>query len=181
MPRDGKLLAGMNGLALTALSEAAGSRPEYLVPAQKVYRFLTRRVATDAGLRKGLANATSLGPAELEDYAYVIEGLNEYGQASGRREAQDWARRLARAAWRDFHREGLWLREVRPLLAGQSGEIMLSDGALPSPSATLIRFSRRSGDPVLNKRAQESLSRALEIVERDPLGYPGSVTALAGY
>jgi uncharacterized protein len=219
MPRDSKLLAGMNGLALTALSEAGRGRSEYLASAQKLYRFLTRRVILDGALRKGQAQGVSLGQAELEDYAYVIEGLSAYTQASGgvsreqclprqaggatgresppaadsgrphacngqtggRHEAQDWARRLARVAWRDFYRDRLWLRDARPLLAGQSGEVMLSDGSLPSPSAILIRFSQHSGDPALSALARDSLARALQIVERDPLDYPGAVMALAGY
>jgi uncharacterized protein YyaL (SSP411 family) len=117
--------------------------------------------------------------AELEDYAYVVQGLVDHAEATGNAASRAQAIRLARVAWRDFWRERGWLREARPLLATVSPEPALADGALYSPSAVLIGASLRLGDAELAKRARTSLAWQIPAMAADPYAFPTQASLLA--
>lgn len=76
--RDDKVLAGWNGLVLSALSQAARivGDPRYQEAAQTLAAFLLSVMRQpDGGLWRCHANVGSAIPGTLEDYAYVTLGL----------------------------------------------------------------------------------------------------------
>ncbi|NTV96111.1 MAG: thioredoxin domain-containing protein, partial [Thiobacillus sp.] len=125
LPRDGKLNAGLNGLALSAFSLAGKGVPRFERAAHRLYRFIAGRLVADGRLAKALAGGRRFPDAELDDYAYVVRGLLDYGRAFGDADARDLAGVLARRAWQAFFTDRGWRREARPLLATARPEAAL--------------------------------------------------------
>jgi len=179
LPKDDKLNAGLNGLALSAFSQASRLDPGYRREADRLQHFLLTRLARDGRLVKAMAHGQVLPDAELEDYAYVVQGLLDHADATGNAQSRERARQLAQTAWRLFwHAEG-WKREAQPLLATLQAEPVLDDGALYSPSDVLILASLRVQDPVLNQQARRAARWRLPAMEQDPYAYPTRVRVLA--
>jgi uncharacterized protein YyaL (SSP411 family) len=87
LPKDDKLNAGLNGLALSAFSQAIQINPGQRDPihrqrADRLQLFLLTRLVRDGRLIRDGARA---GPpqAELEDYACVVQGLLDHADATG--------------------------------------------------------------------------------------------------
>jgi uncharacterized protein len=66
-------------------------------------------------LMKAMARGKMSAGAELEDYAYVVQGLLDHADATGNRSPVQGAK-LARTAWKQFWSERGWKHEARPLL-----------------------------------------------------------------
>ncbi len=180
LPRDDKRNAGLNGLALSAFSQASQLDPAYRREADRLQHFLLAQLARGDHLVKAMARDGQILPhAELEDYAYVAQGLLDHADATGSTQSREHARRFARTAWQLFwHPEG-WKREVRPLLATLQAEPALSDDALHSPSGVLILVSLRLPDPALNRLARRAARWRVPAMEQDPYAYPTRVRVLA--
>ena len=179
LPKDDKLNAGLNGLALSAFSQASRLDPGYRREADRLQHFLLTRLVRDGRLVKAMAHGQVLPDAELEDYAYVVQGLLDHADATGNAQSRERARQLAHTAWRLFwHAEG-WKREAQPLLATLQAEPVLDDGALYSPSDVLILASLRVQDPVLNQQARRAARWRLPAMEQDPYAYPTRTRVLA--
>ena len=164
-PRDDKLLAGVNGLALVALSEALPFDAEARRDAAALLRFITEVLWGGKQLRK-FAGANR--PAELDDHAYLAWGLARYAARANHAPARELGRAIARDAWRQFYRAG-WSREAKPLLAGLAPRPMIGDTHVPSPSAVLILASLELQSKVLRTAALDALSLA---------GHPGPGAAM---
>ncbi|MBS0312173.1 MAG: thioredoxin domain-containing protein, partial [Proteobacteria bacterium] len=141
--------------------------------------FLLTRLTRDGRLMKAMAHGKILPDAELEDYAYVVQGLLDHADATGNAQSRERARRLAQTAWRLFWHEEGWKRETKPLLATLQAEPVLDDGALYSPSDVLILASLRVQDPVLNQQARRAARWRLPAMEQDPYAYPTRTRVLA--
>ncbi|MCA1979744.1 MAG: DUF255 domain-containing protein [Thiobacillus sp.] len=178
LPLDIKQNAGLNGLALSAFSRAAGLDPAYRQVADRTQAFLLARMVRGDRLVKSVARGKVLPDAELEDYAYVAQGLLDHADATGNRASRDHAVRLSRTAWQLFWSERGWMREARPLLATASAEPALADGALYSPSGMLLLASLRTGDAALMQRARQAAGWAVPEMARDPYAWPTRVRVL---
>ncbi len=178
LPRDDKLNAGLNGLALSAFSRAMALDPAYRQDADRLQRFLLTRLAKDGRLVKAMAHGRILPHAELEDYAYGVQGLLDHADATGNAQSRERARQFARTAWQLFWSERGWKREAQPLLATLQAEPALDDGALYSPSDVLILASLRLQDPALNRLARTAAGWRLPAMARDPYAYPTRVRVL---
>jgi uncharacterized protein YyaL (SSP411 family) len=179
LPRDDKMNAGLNGLALSAFSLASQLDPAYRKRADRLQQFLLTRLIGDGRLMKALARGKTLPQAELEDYAYVVQGLLDHADATGSRQSREQAGTLARTAWKLFWSERGWKHEAQPLLATLQAEPALADGALYSPSDVLILASLRLPDPELNRRARHAASLGVPAMERDAFVYPTRMRLLA--
>jgi uncharacterized protein YyaL (SSP411 family) len=179
LPVDDKLNAGLNGLALSAFSRSLALEPAYRKTADRLQVFLLKRMVRGDRLVKSRARGQVFPDPELEDYAYVVQGLIDHAEATGNAESRAQAIRLARVAWRDFWRERGWMREARPLLATVAPEPALADGALYSPSAVLISASLRLGDAELAKRARASLAWRIPAMSADPYAFPTQASLLS--
>lgn len=176
LPRDDKRNAGLNGLALSALSSAMRVEPRYRTAAESAYGFLRTQMTGGDGLYKSVAGGRKLTGAELEDYAFVAQGLLDYAEASGDAPRKE-ALKLVRAAWRQFSDAQGWRRERTLLLATARPEPVLADGPAASPSAALIMATLRLDDPELNRRAREALQWYSPAMGRDPFSYPTQILA----
>ena len=179
LPKDDKLNAGLNGLALSAFSQAISLDPAYRSHADRLQRFLLARLVRDGRLMKAMARGQLLPHAELEDYAYVVQGLLDHAEATGNPQSRDQARQLARAAWQTFWSEKGWKQEARPLLATLQAEPALADGALYSPSEVLILATLRLRDPALRRLARTAAGWRSPAMEQDAYGHPTRVRVLA--
>ncbi len=177
LPRDDKRNAGLNGLALSALSAAMRAEPRYRQAAEQTYRFIRERMMGADGLYKSIAKGKRLAGAELEDFAFVARGLLDYAEATGAEDARKHALKLTQAAWRRFADAQGWRREKQALLATARPEPVLTDGPLASPSAVLIMATLRLNDAALNARAREALQWYSPAMGNDPFGYPTQVLA----
>jgi hypothetical protein len=178
LPKDDKMAAGLNGLALSAFSQAIQLDPAYRKRADHLQRFLLTTLVREGRLMKAMAHGKVLPQAELEDYAYVVQGLLDHADATGNRRSRDRAGRLAHTAWQLFWSERGWKHEARPLLATLQAEPALADGALYSPSDVLILASLRLPDPELNRLARYAASLRVPAMERDAYDYPTRVRLL---
>jgi hypothetical protein len=181
LPKDDKLNAGLNGLALSALAEAMRIEPRYRQAAEQNYRFIHEQMTAADGLYKSMAKGRKLSGAELEDYAYAARGLLDYAEASGVEEARKQALRLAQTAWRQFSGAQGWRREKQTLLATARPEPVLADGPTSSPSAVLILTTLRLENAELSGRAREALEWASPAMARDPFSYPTQIAAYRKY
>jgi uncharacterized protein YyaL (SSP411 family) len=179
LPKDDKLNAGLNGLALSAFSQAISLDPAYRPHADRLQRFLLTRLVRDGRLMKAMARGQLLPHAELEDYAYVVQGLLDHAEATGNPQSRDQARQLARVAWQTFWSEKGWKQEARPLLATLQAEPALADGALYSPSEVLILATLRLQDPALRRLARIAAGWRSPAMEQDAYGHPTRVRVLA--
>ncbi len=178
LPRDDKLNTGLNGLALSALSQAIRLDPAYRQPADRLQRFLLARLVRNGRLVKAMAHGQIVPQAELEDYAYVVQGLLDHAEATGNRQSRERARQLARIAWQLFWSETGWKQEAHPLLATIQSEPALADGALYSPSGVLVLASLRLQDPGLKRLAHRAAAWRVPAMEQDPYAYPTRLRVL---
>ncbi|HEX7972653.1 MAG TPA: DUF255 domain-containing protein [Thiobacillus sp.] len=178
LPRDDKLNAGLNGLALSAFSQAIALDPAWRQQADRVQHFLLTRLMRNGRLAKAMARGQILPHAELEDYAYVVQGLLDHAEATGNGQSRAQARQLAHVAWQVFWSKRGWKREAQPLLATLQPEPALADGALYSPSDVLILASLRLRDPALRQLARRAAGWRVPAMEADAFAYPTRVRLL---
>lgn len=177
LPRDDKRNAGLNGLALIALSAGMKQEPRYARHAASLVEFISKQLIGGEGLFKSVAKGRKIEGAELEDYAYIVTGLLDYAEAANDRAAKQLAFRLARQAWKQFFSDKGWRREARPLLMTIQPEAVLTDGATPSPSAMLIAASLRLGDASLKAKARQALLWQSADMARDPFVFATQIAA----
>jgi uncharacterized protein YyaL (SSP411 family) len=178
LPKDNKLNAGLNGLALSALSQAIQLDPAYRAHADRLQQFLLTRLSRDGRLMKAMAHGQILPHAELEDYAYVVQGLLDHADATGNDQSRAHALQFAQTAWQLFWSEKGWKREAQPLLATLQAEPALADGALYSPSEVLILASLRLPDMALWRQARIAAGWRLPEFDRDAYSFPTRVRVL---
>lgn len=178
LPKDDKLLAGLNGMALKALSVAAAVAPRYRRSADAVKDFLASQLWRKEGLEQGVGQGKPLGPADLAGYAFAASGLRYYARLSGRAADHALADKLAREAWRRFHSaRGFRLAETT-LLAAENWQVVIADGSAHSPSAELITASLDSRDKGLRRNGSEALGFAATSIEHDLFTHTSLVVAV---
>jgi hypothetical protein len=179
VPVDKKMLTGLNGMALSAFSRAAGLDDRYRKAAIELYQFLASQWR-NGRLRKGQFGNQILPDAELEDYAYGARGLLDFAKAFKNQRAESLARQWAKQGWKIFSGLSGWKRDKASLLKSTQPGAVLEDGVIPSPSAVLIAVSLRLNNPELAKKAQRALGWRSEAMQRDPFAYPGQIGLLNG-
>lgn len=160
LPKDTKLLASLNGLALAAYSEAADIAPRFGQAADELRSFIVDDLWRKDELLKGISNGQTLGQADLEGYAYVASGLLRYAQLKSKKDDAVIATQIMQAAWQKFYTAGGFLLEQQSRLAKPYYQGVIEDGPLPSPSAVLIDASISSRDKSLKAMAVDALGFA---------------------
>ena len=178
LPKDNKLLAGLNGLALTALSQAAAVEPRYRTATKAVRDFLLKKLVTPEGLLKGEAAGKLLGPADLEDYAYVSQGLLAYAKFANSSEDRDLARKLVAQAWQKFHTPRGWTLDQNPLLARAYYQTLVPDSPSQAPSSVLVKTSWELGGKELRTHALKALNVGYATLDQGTLWYATQVGAM---
>ncbi|MEW6253802.1 MAG: thioredoxin domain-containing protein, partial [Planctomycetota bacterium] len=172
LPKDDKLTAGLNGLALSAFSQAAALDPGYRLQADRLQAFLLAQLVRDGKLIKARSRGQVLPHAELEDYAYVVQGLLDHADATGNGVSRTRARELAQVAWQTFWSDKGWRLEASPLLATLQPQPALADGALYSPSEVLLLSTLRIPDAALQRMARTAAGWNVPAMEQDAYLYP---------
>ncbi|MFA6904275.1 MAG: DUF255 domain-containing protein [Gallionellaceae bacterium] len=178
LPKDIKLLAGLNGLALAAFSEAADIAPRFRQAAKELHAFMRERLWQDGVLYKGMSRQQLLNAGDLESYAYSAYGLMRYATLSGNAEDVKLAGQIARAAWKKFHTPHGFVLEERSALAKPYYQSVVEDGPLPSPSSILIDVSLHSGDRALHEQARNALAEGEVLQKQDLFWFASQVSAL---
>jgi len=184
VPRDDKSLAAWNGLMLSALVEGVRetSSPDYRRAAQALHDYLFRILWDGRRLARAKDHKGQLTAGTLEDYAYVIRGVADWWRLSGDKRDRIWLQKLIDAAWTRFYGAGGWIRAQDVLLRYGEGSTLISDGALPSPSAILIEATYAFAKTTKNARYQRQALRALNVgqdaIRDNPFWYASQISAL---
>ncbi len=180
LPRDGKELAGWNGLLLAALSSAARQPgQENMRQAAKQLRDnILTRLWDGKNLLRARDGSSSLGATALEDYAYVAYGLSKWAELSGYEPDKLMSQKLLTLAWDRFHTEDGWRDTNLPPLPGMPLGQAQDDGALPSPAAMIIDLSQKSGNQALREKALATRGDVLAVIQEKPFWYASHVRAL---
>lgn len=183
---DDKVIAGWNGLMMGALAYAGGALTEsrYTQAARQCARFVTSRMSGPGGLRRAFRDGQAYGPAVLDDYAAVAEGLLELHAATGDTSHLDAARGLADEMLRLFaDGEGGFF-----LTSGEAADLIVRpkvffDQATPSGQATaaglLTRLSGLTGEERYREAARRTLEACAEAMQKSPGGTHYMALALA--
>ena len=176
---DGKVLAGWNGLTLTAFAEAARAldRDDFRAVAERNAEFLLSQMRTpDGRMRRAWQNGHARLNGYLEDYAYVAEGLLELYQTTSEPCWFRAARELADAIIAHFADQAGGFFDTSDdherLLLRPKG---LHDGALPSGGAVaadvLVRLAEYTGEHPYAEAAESALAQVQHTAARAPLGF----------
>ncbi len=185
LPVDHKILAGWNGLALTAL--VAGARQlddvRYRQGARKIRNYLLETLWDGQRLWRARGKRGELGQATLEDYAFAAQGLLDWAELTNSKTDRQVVRRWVDDAWRRFHDGSGWRLSDQMLLPSGYGVAMFSDSPLPSPSVVLMRTAWRladaEGDKALRARVLKAAASDHTELETAAFEYAGQVELLA--
>ncbi len=184
-PRDTKVLAAWNGLALAAYAEAARSREQkhYADTARAVRSYIVRRLWDGTNLRRAEADGRALGSVSLEDYAYVALGLLEWAELSGQAGDFRIARQVVDRAWAVFYGKNGWRQpQGGGILPGAGAAGMTGDGPTPSPAGVLaqvsLRLAKKYHDRALQVRALNALRQNGSLLAHDPFWHVTELSAL---
>lgn len=183
-PRDGKVLAAWNGLALSALARGlkASDEPRYRNAGAQLAALLGGTLWDGKRLVRAIGASGPIGKAGLEDYAYVARGLLDWARASGDQSARDVAAALIRRAWVLFRVPGGWRTTSDALLPIARPEPSLADGPMYSPSAILIEatldLTAANPDDPLRPRALEALGEMAEGIDDAPFFHATQIRVL---
>ena len=184
VPVDTKIIAGWNGLALIALSEAAAlpDGKRYGAAARELRDYLVSNLLRKGELQRTPTGGDNAVAAVLEDYAYLSAGLLRYAAWSKNTADRITAGKLVRTAWRRFYRPTGWVLTDHSMLPDRPGMVWIEDGALPSPSAWLIatslQLAKQSGDAVLKRSALDALARGGHWVSTQAFNYASHIPLL---
>ncbi len=186
LPRDGKVVAAWNGLALEAL--AAGTRlPDgaaFRAAGGRLYAYLAGVLWDGGRLARAGRGRQAVGEGTLEDYALVARGLLAWAEATGDAGARTFAARLASVAWERFHGPAGWRLGSDSLLAYGGTEPALMDSVLPSPGAVLAGVTlalARTGElpDSLARQAAAALAAGGGVARDGPFWYASYVRLLS--
>lgn len=179
--RDQKLVTATQGLALAAFSSYGREDPSsrYRSVALQLFDLFRQELwQADTLLHSNLG-----GDGNLADYAYMADGLREYYEMSGDKQALAWSTRLVRIAWRKFYLDGFWRSQEKldQLLPYTVYPVTLQDTELPSASATLIRVTdelRPHIDSRLSTLAEQARRNADATMAQSPFFYATQILVL---
>ena len=178
VPKDTKLLAGLNGMMLETLSEVAVLSPRYRQAADELVAFMLKQLWQNEVLYKGISKQQLLGQGDLEAYAYTSSGLMRYAQLSGKKADRNIALQMQKLAWQKFHTPNGFLLEQGSELARPYYQVAVEDGPLPSSSAVLIKSSLQSGDKALRQNAIDALAYGDAVLQSGVFWFSTQVMAL---
>ncbi|WP_435364019.1 thioredoxin domain-containing protein [Haloarchaeobius sp. DYHT-AS-18] len=184
--RDDKVLAGWNGLMISAFAEAAIVLDEgYAAPAEEALDFVREHLwDADAGrLTRRFADGDVKGEGYLEDYAFLARGAFDLYQATGDHESLQFALDLARTIENEF-----WDSEEETVFFTPAGgeDLVarpqeLRDQSTPSSlGVTLdvfLSLSHFSPDDEFETVVESVLATHGGRIESSPLEYPSLVLA----
>lgn len=187
VPRDGKLLAAWNGLALTAFAKAAKQfkHSAYLTAAKEIKNYIYTNLWRDGQLVRAVKNNKVLAQGGLEDYAYLAQGLLNWLDVSNNKQDQHWLEEIIKQAWHRFHTKRGWLLSENSLLKYGQSEAVIPDGVLPSASAVLVdvslKIAKKNNNAILRMKALKALNAGQLDIVSQPFWYASHIQTLSEY
>jgi uncharacterized protein YyaL (SSP411 family) len=165
LPVDDKLLAGWNGLALSAYSLAAKvfDGNTFRKTANSIAQYISRSLWQGDHLIRARKAGVAMGQASLADYAYVAEGLWDYYQLSKNKQVLALLQQVINTAWKKFYSTSGWSLGSMNAIESSGRQSIITDGPQASPSSALLSASY--------KVAMETGNRELENKVKTALGY----------
>ncbi len=184
-PRDTKVLAAWNGLALAAFAEAArgSEKKDYADSARAIRSYIVQRLWDGSTLRRAEVDGRSLGSVSLEDYAYVALGLLQWAELSGQEEDFRLARQVLDRGWALYYGTDGWRQPQGGAILPDAGTAgMTGDGPTPSPAGVMAQVSLRLAgkyqDRPLKARALTALRQNGVRLAQDPFWHATELSAL---
>ena len=139
IPRDSKHILSWNGLALSAYVSAykTTQEPAYLQKSTALAEKLTVLIRQENAPRAIDPKQAPIGLATLEDYAYIIKGLQDLNSTNHTPVISKHLKTLNKTVQTLFLNENGWQTNQAFLLPGQSHQTTLMDDDLPSATALL--------------------------------------------
>ncbi len=183
LPRDTKILAAWNGLALRSFSLAGNLKngEKYKKAAQNIRNYIVGYLWRNGNLARSVVNSKPLGTAGLQDYAQVSNGLYTWASLYA---PQDLAlvKQIIKRGWSLFYSENGWQLAKNMLPGFSAREALISDRALSSPSASLIhvtlRYAQKTNNKVLLNLARSALNVADTTLSNDPWWFATHIRTL---
>jgi uncharacterized protein YyaL (SSP411 family) len=167
IPRDTKLLAGMNGLTLAAFAKGVQYDKSLKTSGEKLSAFLLS-LWNGKVLRRSAANAKS---GTLYDYAAVSWGLIHWGIATGDSHVKQTGETIAKIAWEKFYKNKSWVENPNSLLPKGVQQAHIPDSSLISAEALLLEASMLSKKPDLQQKVNSVLKNITRSLETDLYSY----------
>jgi len=183
LPVDTKVLAGWNGLALSAYAQAANERGGEPYRRQaKALRDYLLGFLWDQGQLLRVRHGADRVQAALEDYAYVARGLLHWAELEGNEDDLEWVMEVVDQAWQRFDSATGWKLAEDTLVPLATVQAVVPDGAMPSPSAVLLdvslRLSAHRKDPMLYSRVMAAGRRGAREMSESPYFYASEIALL---
>jgi uncharacterized protein YyaL (SSP411 family) len=185
---DDKVLAGWNGLAISAFAEGGRvlGEPYWIEAAERAAEFVLTYLRRDDGrLVRAWRDGRTAGPAYADDHALVARALLDLYETTfdprwfteARRVATDLVRLFA-----DQEGGGGFFQTGSDAEALVVRPKELFDNALPSGNSAaaevLLRLALLTGDPEIERAALSALRLVRDLMERAPLGFGRALCAL---
>lgn len=137
IPTDSKNLLGWNGLMLSALSRAAHATKDthYQNKAEQLAIRLSTLIQLNQPPRAISDNNQYLGEANLQDYAFIRQGLMDYQTLLNNTEFSKTIEYIDNKLQTAFYGTQGWKYDATPILPQQTGDWVMDDGPIPSPAA----------------------------------------------
>lgn len=183
LPVDGKLLAGWNGLALTAFVQAARefSDDRYRKTAKGLRDYLVNVLWDGNNLYRARIDGKAYGKVALEDYAYVGQGLLAWAHLTGDEADYRLARRVTDRAWELFYDKG-WRLGSGSLIQEEAGADLVYDGPMPSPAAVLMRsrlvLAAHYNDAPQRRQVLSALNTGHDQLQENPFWYASHLSTM---
>jgi len=182
---DDKILTSWNGLAISSLSlgyKVLGRR-RYLEAAEQAAGFILRNLTGGSGLLRRYREGEAAIPANLEDYAFLIEGLINLYEAcydvKWLEKAVELAEEMIKRLW-DPSGGGFFFKseaEETPMVIKEC-----RDGVTPSGNSAavicLIKLSEYTGRVEYLEKAEETLKLFWRTISNDPAGHTYALLGL---
>ncbi|VAW94992.1 Uncharacterized protein YyaL [hydrothermal vent metagenome] len=187
LPKDDKQLAAWNGLALSAFVKGAiiTGEQRFKQQATKIKEYIKKNLWQKQKLLRAVKDSRVLGVAGLEDYAYVAQGIYDYARYSKQQQDMKLAYTIALHGFTRFYTQYGWVLSENMLLQYGKGEILMTDGPMPSAASLLaavsLRVTKQIEDAKLKRLALSSLNVKQEQLSTQPYWYATHVNAIAEY
>src|SRR5258706_585717 len=174
--RDDKVLAGWNGLMISACARAytATGDTGYRRAAERAARFVIGNLTDGGALRVSWRQGRTGPPGFLDDHAFLARGLLDLHDATGDVHWRDEAVRLIKEAarFRDTEHGGYYFAAAQPDLIVRPKSLI--DDALPSGNAVLTEVQLRLARSLPSAELGEDARRTLALAAPSLLGAPSS-------
>ncbi len=139
VPKDTKSILSWNGLILEALALASSTleKEQYQNRAKDLASQLSKWILQDNPPRTISQNGTLSGAANLEDYAYILKGLETYQETTKDRSYNQQIKQIKGLIKQRFYQNQNWQFDAAPLLPSMQNNQRLKDTPLPTPVSSI--------------------------------------------